>query len=284
MSSLSANPLSKHFRQPSLYLKLPSNGRWYPEGALEMPVTNEVPIYAMTARDEITFKTPDALLNGASTVHVIESCCPAIKDAWKMPAIDLDPILIAIRLATYGKEMEFTGVCPHCGTKNEKALDLTYLLDRISPADWSTPVTVDNLEIILKPQNYEDFNKNNLINFEEQKIIRLVQDTTLAEDERNKQFNTMFQRLIETGISQVSKSIAGIRLDDDTIVEDPAFIREFLDNCERDVWDAIKAQLDIIKSQSTYNNVDLTCDNEACGKEFTVPFIFEQSNFFAQGF
>ena len=110
MSTLSNNPLAKHFRQPVLYLKLPSGGKWYPEGSLDLPVTGEIPVFAMTARDEITFKTPDALMNGSSTVQVIESCCPSIKDAWKMPAVDLDPVLIALRLATYGKELEFTGV------------------------------------------------------------------------------------------------------------------------------------------------------------------------------
>mgnify|MGYP005661920895 CR=1 FL=1 len=30
---LGQNPLQKHFRQPKIYLKLPSQGRWYPNGA-----------------------------------------------------------------------------------------------------------------------------------------------------------------------------------------------------------------------------------------------------------
>jgi hypothetical protein len=154
MNTLSTNPLTKHFRQPIIYLKLPSEGRWYPEGTLDLPVTGEIPIFAMTARDEITMKTPDALMNGASTAHVIESCCPSIKDAWKMPAVDLDPLLIAIRLATYGKEMEFTTVCPHCGTKNEKVLDLSVLLGKITPQNWSQPITIDGLQIQLRPQSY----------------------------------------------------------------------------------------------------------------------------------
>jgi len=85
MAENATNPLSKYFRQPALYINLPSEGRWYPDGGVEIPVTGSVPIYAMTAKDEITMKTPDALLNGAATVSVIESCCPAIKDAWKMP-------------------------------------------------------------------------------------------------------------------------------------------------------------------------------------------------------
>lgn len=281
MSNFSNNPLAKHFRQPVLYIKLPSQGRWYPDGAVEIPATGEVPIYAMTAKDEITMKTPDALMNGASTVHVIESCCPAIKDAWKMPVVDLDPILIAIRLATYGKQMDFTSVCPHCGTKNEKAMDLTVMLEKVTPADWSKTVDVNGLEIILKPQNYEEYNKNNLLNFEEQRIIQLVSDQDISEEEKTKQFDVMFQRLIETGINQVGKSIAGIRLEDGTIVDNPEFIREFLDNCERSVWDALKAQLEAIKKQNAYNEVKLTCTNEPCGKDFVSPFVFEQTNFFA---
>jgi hypothetical protein len=280
MSSLSNNPLTKHFRQPVLYVKLPSNGRWYREGSLDMPVTGEIAVYAMTARDEITFKTPDALMNGASTVQVIESCCPSIKDAWKMPAVDLDSVLIAIRLATYGKELEFTGVCPQCGTSNEKVLDLSTMLERIVPSDWSSPVKIDGMEIILKPQSYEDFNRNNQMKFDEQRIMQVVQNDELDDEEKTSKFNKVFQRLIETGINQVGKSIAGIKLDDNTVVEDPEFIREFLENCERTVWEAIKEKLDEIKSATEYSNVTLTCENPECQKDFITPFVFEQSNFF----
>ena len=80
------NPLAKHFRQPQLYIQLPSKGKYYPPGTLEMPVTKELPVYPMTAKDELSFMTPDALLNGQGTVDVIQSCIPNIKDAWAMPA------------------------------------------------------------------------------------------------------------------------------------------------------------------------------------------------------
>jgi hypothetical protein len=280
MTSLSPNPLSKHFRQPALYIKLPSQGRWYPDGAVEIPATGEIPVYAMTARDEITMKTPDALLNGSSTVHVIESCCPNIKDAWKMPSVDLDSILLSIRLASYGKEMEFTSTCPHCGTQNEQAIDVSVILDKIGPADYSKPIQVNGLQITLKPQSYEDYNKNNLLNFQEQRILQVVSNESLSEEEKTKQFDELFQRLIETGINQVGKSIANITLDDGTVVDDKDYIHEFLDNCDRSVWEAIKNELDRIKSADTYNKVNIVCSNEECQKEFNTPFVFEQTNFF----
>lgn len=280
MSNLSANPLAKHFRQPVLYIKLPSGGRWWPEGSIDIPVTGDIPIYSMTAKDEITLKTPDALMNGSSTIHVIESCCPSIRNAWKMPAIDLDSILISIRIASYGKEMDFTAVCPHCQSTLEKGIDLSVMLAKISAADWSKTVQTDGIEILLKPQSYEDFNKNNMMNFDEQRIMQVVQNEDMPDEEKTEQFNLLFQRLIETGISQVSKSIAGIRTEDGTLVENPEYIREFLDNCDKRVWELIKSRLDEIKQQNNWNEITLTCENEECKKEFVTPFIFEQSNFF----
>ena len=75
--SISANPLSKHFRQPVLHLSLPSRGRFYPDDGLDMSATGTVPIYPMTVRDELALKTPDGLMNGQSVYEVIKSCCPA---------------------------------------------------------------------------------------------------------------------------------------------------------------------------------------------------------------
>ena len=100
------NPLRKYFRQPKVYITLPSKGKFYADGAIELPESGEFPVFAMTAKDELTMKTPDALLNGQATVDVIKSCIPAIKNPWSMPSIDLDAVLIAIRIATYGEMME----------------------------------------------------------------------------------------------------------------------------------------------------------------------------------
>jgi hypothetical protein len=281
MSSLSPNPLAKHFRQPALYIKLPSQGRWYPEGEIDISASNEIPVYPMTARDEIMMKTPDALMNGASTIQVIQSCCPSIKDPGNMPIVDLDAVLLGIRLATYGPEMEFTTVCPHCNTKAEKALNVSILLEKIVAGDWSHPIKVAGVEITLKPQNYREFNNNNQINFEEQRILQLVQNEEIPAEEKTKKFDEMFAKLVETGISQVSKNIASIKTADGDVVSNPDYIKEFLDNCEKSVWNAVRDRLDLIKKQNNYNEINLECENEECSKQFIAPFVFEQSNFFA---
>ena len=184
-----SNPLQKYFRQVKNYMRLPSKGKFYPAGVLDMPATGELPVYAMTAKDELLFKTPDALMNGQATVDVIQSCVPNIKNAWAMPAADLDAVLIAIRQATYGSKMDFVSVCPHCNTKNEHSIDLGVLSVQIQCPDFNTSVLVDDLELFLKPQNYKEFNRASIENFEQQRILAVVSDETMSEEEKIVKFN-----------------------------------------------------------------------------------------------
>lgn len=276
----SQNPLFKHFRQPQIHLKLPSGGRWWAAGSLELPVTGELPIYAMTAKDELTVKTPDALLNGSSTVDVIHSCVPAIKDAWKLPIVDLDAVLIAIRIATYGEGMEFASVCPHCGTKNEHMADLTTLLGQIECPDFEQTVKIDGLEIFLKPQTYQEFNKNSMKSFEEQRLIAVVQNEDLSETEKVAKFNSLFKNLVSATVDQVVSAVAGIRTEDGVLVEDRAQLVEFFSNCNRPIWVAVKDRLAKLADSSALRHIPVKCENIECEKEYDTPLVFELSSFF----
>jgi hypothetical protein len=276
----STNPLAKHFRQPQLYLKLPSQGRWYPPGSLELPVTKELPVFPMTAKDELILKTPDALLNGQSTVEVIQSCIPAIKDAWQMPAVDLDAILIAIRHATYGAGMDFVSVCPHCKRKNENTVDLSVLSSQITCPDFESTLKVEDLEIYIKPQTYQQFNKASLENYEQQRLLSVVNDNTLSEEEKLIQFNSVFKRLLSLTVDQVSKSVAAIKTEEGVLVEDAVQLHEFFENCNKIIWDAVRLKLESFGEQSPLKKVPVICEHEDCTKDYETPLVFEQSSFF----
>ena len=125
-----ANPLNKYFRQPSIYVSLPS-GTDYPPHVVTPSKTGELGVMPMTAKDEIRFKTPDALMNGEAVVDVIQSCVPNIKDAWQVKSYDLDTILIAIRIATYGETMEMNFNVPVINEKLSHTVNLPAILDQI---------------------------------------------------------------------------------------------------------------------------------------------------------
>ena len=99
------NPLINAYRKPALYIPLPSTGRFY-KTKPKLSVDNELAVYAMTARDELITKTPDALFNGEATISLLKSCCPDITEPESMPVGDLLVILIGIRQASYGKNIE----------------------------------------------------------------------------------------------------------------------------------------------------------------------------------
>lgn len=277
-----ANPLLKHFRQPQLYIKLPSEGNFYPKGSIDIPVTKEFPVYAMTAKDELTIKTPDALLNGQATVDVIQSCIPSIKDAWHVPSIDLDHILIAIRRATYGDGMDFTSVCPHCENKNEHTLNLQALATgKVSHEEFNQTVKCQSLEFYLKPLAYRDINNLNLEQYENQRLMAVVRDSSLDEADRVKKFNEMFNKILDSTVSQISGSVAAIKTAEGVLVDNAKFIDEFFRNCDRTVWDAVKAAIERLGDKNPLTKIELVCEGDDCNKPYNTPLIFDTSSFFA---
>ena len=144
--TVNTNPLKNYFRTPGLHLKLPSGGKGWPPGSLDMPPTGDIPVLPMTAVDEITYRTPDALFNGSAIVTVIQSCCPNIKNAWAAPSMDITALLIAIRLASYGNDLEVASVCPACQTEGDYTLDLQETVGNLVAPNFDQPLVTGDLQ------------------------------------------------------------------------------------------------------------------------------------------
>lgn len=285
MSTMSANPLVKHFRQPKLYIQLPSKGRFYPAGSLEMTDTGDFPVLAMTAKDELMFKTPDALLNGQSTVNVIQSCIPNIKNAWHIPSIDVDAILIAIRIATYGEKMEVTTTVPVIEEERSYEVDLRLLLDQIMVNDYENVFTYGDFTFETSPMSYKKFTEVALKTFEEQRLFRVINDDKMSELEKLEKFNETFSRLTDLNISQIFNSVKAIKFGDDNPVTNPQHLKEFLENADKDIYKAIITHIDSQRDKFTLKplQVNLMPEDIERGAPASVqiPITFDQSNFFA---
>ena len=285
MTEMDTNPLKKYFRQPKIYLTLPSKGKFYPPGSLEMSESGELPVYAMTAKDELMFKTPDALMNGEATVEVIKSCIPAIKNPWMMPSIDSDAVLIAIRLATYGEKLEISTKVPGIGEERDFEVDLRLLLDQLITFEYDPYVHIeDNITVELRPVTYKEFTENSLKTFEEQKIFRLVNDNSIPDDQKLQAFANSFKKLTDITVNLVVNSIAAIDTPDGKVTN-KKHIAEFFNNAERSTFDKIIKHLEDMKSKSSIKplKVKSTPADISAGapEEYEVPITFDQSNFFA---
>jgi hypothetical protein len=277
----STNPLAKHFRQPAIYFKPPSKGRYWPATALNLPPNGEIGVMSMTTKDEITLKTPDALLNGQGVVNVIESCCPAIKDAWAMPSIDVDAALIAIRIASYGNQMDFAAKCPHCDQSHDYAIDLGLTLASIEAPDYNIPLAVEDLKIRIHPQAYFSLNKTNMIAFEEQQILRSLSGLEDNPEEAKARFDQHLAKVIELNISLLANSTKSIEIEDGTLVTEPEHITEFYNNADNKIIKKVQGYLTELSEKAAIKPVDVKCLNEECSKGFPVNITFDYASFFA---
>jgi hypothetical protein len=273
-----SNPLSQYFRQPSIYIRLPSQGQNYPAGTLVMPANGELPVYPMTAIDEITYRTPDALFNGQATVNVIQSCVPGILDAWAVPGIDLDTILIAIRIASYGHDMEFVTTCPACNDTAERTVDLRTMLDALRAPDYTAHVSHGDLEIYFRPLSYKNLNDNSALQYEQQKLLQVIPDSTISEADKMTALTQAFKSLTEITIRSLAISITAIKTPQ-ALVSEPAHIEEFLKNCERDLFNQIRDHVLQLREQSELQPLKLECT--ACNHQYQQALTLDMASFFA---
>lgn len=271
------NPLRKHFRQPAIYVPLPSQGQHWPSGAVVMPANNELAVLPMTAIDEITSRTPDALFNGSAITDIIKSCIPAIRDPWAIPNTDLNTLLVAIRVASYGHEMTVRSKCPSCGHDNEFDIDLRNLLDGIRAGDYHVPLQVGDLEVRMKPLSYRDLNESSKFQFEDQKMIQNLGQTELTEEQRLEIVSRTFKKIAEFTVRTVASSVSSITMDG-IVVSDPDHILDFLTNCDKAVFEKIKNYSLELKSASDFDLLSAQCSN--CKHEYKQEFSLDISNFF----
>ena len=277
--SIANNPLASHFRQPAIYLKLPSGGKFYPEGSLDLGVTGEIPIYPMTVKDEILLKTPDALMNGSSLAEMIRSCCPSIKDPWSIPMVDMDAILIAIRLASYGEGMDMNSKCTHCDHENEHTIDLRVLLDSTKiVADYDQQTYLNGLIFEIQPQTFKDLNIASMIAFEQQKIVSVVGDSNLSEEDKKTQFQDSFNKLTDLNISTLVACIKSVTTENGTKVSEKDLIKDFLVHCDRKSYEGVRGLVMDILKNNALEPAPVTCSE--CEKDYKVNLEFNQSNFF----
>ena len=270
------NPLKQHFRRPALNLKLPSGGRYYPQNSIDLPENGEVAVFPMTAIDELTSKTPDALYNGTAVVDIIKSCVPAIKNPWVMPSIDLDAVLIAIKTASSGNDLEIDSTCPECETNSKYGTNLSHLLNALKPEDFERAITVGELKFKFKPLTFTDINRGNMTQFELQKEISRMMDIEDA-TEQNKFSGVVMKRLADANFEMLADSIDSVILPDQVVTE-KEYIVDYLRNCDKRTHETIKNHIVKLKDSAKSKPLKVKCLN--CSHDYEQAIALNVTDFF----
>lgn len=270
------NPLQNYFRRPALYLKLPSGGHGYPKDAIDLPDNGEIPIYPMTAIDEITSRTPDALFNGVAVTELIKSCAPNIKEPWHTSQLDLDAILLAIKIASNGEKMEISTGCPSCSEESKYEINLTGLLGNYKPGNYNKTLDINDLKIKFKPLIFQKINQAGAAQFDVQYQLNRI---TSMEDspERDKQSSVLIKSMNDLAREIVLESIEYVKTPNATVI-DRNHIKEFLDNCDLKTYDSIRNYSIELKKSTETKPLQFTCIH--CQHSYDQPFNINVSDFF----
>lgn len=273
---MSVNPLKQYFRRPAIYIKLPSNYQYYDESVIDLPENGELPVFPMTAIDEMTSRTPDALYNGHAVAEIIKSCIPSIKDPWKINAIDLDTILISIRIASNGEEMDVNSTCPECKTEGKYGVSLLDVLQRKQVADYSESLKLRDLEIKFRPLSYTESNKNNLAQYEVQKMLVML-DGMEDGDAKTTQTKESIKKLHSLMSDAISSTIEYIQTPE-SVVTEREFIKEFVENCDKRTNTAIKDYSIQLREKNELKPLQIKCSN--CSHDYQQSLVLNMTDFF----
>lgn len=277
------NPLKQFYRVERSSVKLPSRGIYYGDDVVELNDDGEVPIFPMTAADEMQFKNPDALLSGAAIVDVLKSCVPSIKKPRKLLSCDIDALMIGVRHASYGDNAEMSVKCPECDTDNEYTLNLLTLISSTEILDDTYEVVLQggDLTVFVKPGTFSALLKRQKTAFEGAHVERIMSDTTLSEERRIKAFAVTFNKLTKLNFELVNDAIDKITFTDDEgilqEVTNDQHIADFLRNITKGDVDQIEDKIAEVNSIGIQKTTNALCTN--CAHKWEAAIEFNPVNF-----
>lgn len=282
---MSDNPLKQYFRQPALYVKLPTQGKWYKPDEVEMNADGEIAVYPMGAMDDILINTPDAMLNGQALEKVIKNCAPEIKNVKKLLIPDLDAILLGIKSATNNGKIDFERNCPKCKHENSFDINANFMLDTISIIDPSLGILDfdENLTLHIKPYNFEMRQLWIRKEFEEERSIKAIEQTAenLDEIDKAKILSESVGKIASMTFSLVARSIEKIYMKRENItVTNPEHIGEWLMGINTNLSEGIIESVNNLNQIGIQKTLDVSCQN--CGHSWNETLNFDPTSFFGK--
>lgn len=272
--------LSQHTRQPKLYIDLPSGGKFYNDNVVKDSQFVQIPVYAMTAMDEINIKTPDALFSGIATANIIRSCVPTILDPNKLVRYDIEYILLAIKIASEGDKHDIESSCPKCSHENGLQADLSQILAQYENMKVDHYFTIGALNYHLTPITYDLVTKYGLETYQLQRqIFQLQTNKDIEEEDKQNQLSACIKALTTLNNNATINYISSIS-DNENEENNLENIKNFILNNEAMVANTIIEEVKTFVKNWQFPPLPVTCQNDECKHDYHTSITIDYSNFF----
>lgn len=274
----SGNPLAGYFRMPGLSVPLPTGGRFFPAGSIDLDAKGQVSVFPMRGSDEMLLKSPDALMSGLAVEKLIESCVPGIKLPHLVTSPDLDVLLLAIRAASLGNQMPIEVACPKCEHAMAFDVDLGSVLATMKPMPDNIDLRISaDMVIVMQPHTLSSQTKLLLAAYEEQRRAMAAEEME-SEEEKQQVLRGTLKKIQAFQNESLADAITKVSVPGSEVT-DRKYILEFVTNAPRDLFDKIRHQVELINSMGIDRSIHIKC--EKCTEEWKSKIEFNPATFFA---
>lgn len=273
------NPLMAFTPHERVYVQLPTEGKFYDDSVIDLSEGTEVGVKPMSAKDEMMFNNPDALMNGRAVSAVLRNCVPAVKNPAALAVSDIEALLLGIKLASNETSYDINTKCPECSKEGSFSRDIDHLLQTITKhADEYTYDLKNGLVVYLQPNTWTSHSKLQQVAFRQQRLVQVAQNPDLSDTDKQDIFNTVFSEMIELNMDMVCDCIAYIDAPDSK-VKDKKFIREYVETLSKQQVKELSDIVEVINGVGVSHEMEVACSE--CEHEWTIEGLrFDPSYFF----
>lgn len=284
---MSNNPLLDELREddslPTTSVALPTLGYWYPDDGsvlAEGSDPSDLIVHVLGMIAEQAYRDPFLLISGKALPKLIKSICPGVVKPELLADVDLDAILIAARIVSYGSDMNLEHKCnavlkdqpketdeeekeriakgeekkiARCEHSNNLKIDLLEFIGRYSPMTedylkrWEVDLERFGQKVFLRPMPYERTMQMLQKSIKAQRGIEQMKDMTYEELFEDGEVLSVYSRTVDESttlsLESLVRSIHHVNLKRGGEVSDSETIREWLLALPSDTVDMISDRL-----------------------------------------
>lgn len=297
------NPLLANVNDyPHITVTLPSRGLFYDDMFADDTDPSELEVHPFSMWEEVHHSNPFSIMSGKASRKMVNTVAPSILNPDGMCAYDIDILMLAGRMASYGEEMKVTLTCGNpdenaredeegnkhkCQNKMDMKINLQELINSYPVIDtiddWKTELSNGQI-VYLQPTLYKDALEAMKIGVNQQKIIKaLNRFDDLPDDQQMKLNDATVDNWISVKLITTVSSIRAVTTPDQSqTIKDRDMIVEWLQKAPATWIKQIQEKLDtLIKPYGNVGTVDYVCSE--CGFENKeVNVVQDPSRFFTQ--
>jgi hypothetical protein len=124
---------------------------------------------------------------------------------------------------------------------------------------------------------YQNLNENNQAQFDQQKLIALLPGSDIPENDKITAIGDALRKITAMTVDALCQSISAVRTPT-ALVNETEFIRELMQNCDRNVFNSVRDHIVSLKNQAELQPLKLTCPE--CQNSYTQAMTLDMTSFF----